>query len=436
MITARAARIVAFVFSSLVVLAVVAVGCGSSGGNGGSPTKDAGGSAAATPDSGGTIASEAGGGTNGDAGTTTGEDGGSGTLEPGPDASVSAFNQTLICFGAADGGAPCSRTVDDQVTFPTDGTFSKITMQVSLNCPTTTGGCDNWDRVGSIDLVTKGALTDAGQEETLTELGRFVTPFGINPSLPAQYASYENQPPVWNIDVTELRPLLSGQVTLRAFIDTWSPQGDPTDNGAGWLITVNFLMTGGTPAKIPVAVLPIWTWTTTGHEPTSIPFGDPTQPIPSSVPPQTLQLPAGATSFGIRTNITGHGQANLDNCAEFCSQDHTWTVGTTANTQAIWRTDCMSFPSLGSYMYSRGGWCPGADVVPWDIDVSKEVDAGASTTFSYDVEAYTNTCNGLSDGGGLCSGCPVETPPIPCQYNGGSHTPPIYYVSALLIAFK
>ncbi len=430
-VEARVVRVATWFFLALGLVVVVAVGCGTSNGGGGTPPqKDAGGQSQRRRPTGerGSTPSDGGGGGTADAGQDAAV-----SSEPGADASISAFNQTLICFGAADGGAPCSRTVDEPVTFPTTGTFSQIMMHVTLNCPTTVGGCDHWDRVGSIDLVTKGASTEAGTEETLVELGRFATPYGINPNIPPPNSSYSNNPPVWDIDVTELRPLLSGTVTLRAFIDTWVPQGDPANNGAGWLIGVTFNMTGGTPAKIPVAVVPVWTWTTTGREPMSISYGDPTQPIASSVPPQTVQLPAGATSFGVRTTITGHGQANLDNCSEFCPKQHTWTVGTTANTQQIWRTDCNNFPSAGTYDNPRAGWCPGANVVPWDFDVTTQVGSGASATFAYDVEAYTNTCNGLSDGGGLCTGCAGG---VPCQYDGSSHTAPIYYVSALLIGFQ
>jgi hypothetical protein len=355
---------------------------------------------------------------------------------PGADASITAFDQTQICFGnwGFDGGPPCSRTVDSQVTFPTTGSFSQILMHVTLNCPADDlGGCDPWDRVGSIDLVP--SPSDDGGVETLIELGRFATPFGINPTLPAGETQYENNPPVWDIDVTELRPLLSGTVTLRAFIDTWVPQGDPSTNGGGWVVGVTFEMTGGIAAKDPLVVLPIWTWTTTGKVPTGVPYGDPSTPISTSVPPQTINIPSGPTAWGVRSTITGHGQANLDNCAEFCQEHHTWTVGTTANQTMVWRDDCESYPSAGTYQASRGGWCPGAYVIPWDFDVTSQVTAGSSTTIAYSVDPYVNTCNGNApEDAGLCTACTSEG--VTCPYNGGSHTPPFYYVQSLLIGFR
>ena len=339
---------------------------------------------------------------------------------PGADASVVAFDATLVCFGSG-GTGPCSRTVDKQVAFPTTGAFKQILMHVTLECPS--NGCDPWDRAGSIDLV-QGPASDGGAE-TLIELGRFITPYGINAGV--------NTPPAWDIDVTELRPLLSGTVTLRVFIDTWVPQGNAAQYGGGWVVGATFQMTGGFAARAPEVVLPIWSWTTTGKEPTQIVYGDPASPIAASVPPQTLNLPAGPTAWGVRSIITGHGQANLDNCAEFCSRNHSWTVGSSANAQAVWRTDCASFPSNGTYQYPRAGWCPGAFVIPWDVDVTSQVHPGAATTFTYGVDPYLNTCNASGPDGGVCTGCAGG---VSCAYDGSGHTQPFFYVSSLLIGFR
>jgi Peptide-N-glycosidase F, C terminal/Peptide-N-glycosidase F, N terminal len=405
----------AFIFSGAAIVACGVTGAGEGSDDAGAPDEASlVGRDAATHVADATAPEDAGAGKGGDASHAV--DATPPPPTPGADASVTAFDQTLVCFGSG-GTGPCSRTVDAQVTFPTTGTYSRIVLHVTLDCPS--NGCDPWDRVGSIDLVTTPEGPDAGVE-TLTELGRFITPYNI--------VSGVNSPPEWDIDVTELRPLLSGTVILRAFIDTWVPQGNASAYGGGWVVGATFDMTGGTPAKEPIAVVPIWTWRTTGKEPTQIVYGDPTNPISSSLPTQTVPLPAGATSYGIRSTITGHGQANLDNCAEFCSEDHTWKVGTTANTAAMWRTDCANFPSSGTYQYSRAGWCPGADVAPWDIDVTSQVGDGGTIPVSYAVTPYVNTCNGTT-----CSGCASGES---CTYDGSDHTQPFYYVQALLIGFR
>ncbi len=343
-----------------------------------------------------------------------------GDIDGGVVTSVVAFDKTLVCFGNG-GTGPCSRTVDRDVAFPTTGSFRKIVMHVTLTCPS--NGCDHWDRVGSIDLV-QAAASDGGAS-TIVELGRFITPYGIRAGV--------NAPPAWDIDVTLLRPLLRGNVTLRAFIDTWVPQGNAAQNGGGWTVGVSFDMTEGTPAKEAMVVLPIWSWKTTGKEPTQIVYGDPLAPISASLPPQQIALPSGPTSWSIRSIITGHGQANLENCAEFCSKKHSWLVGGMATTKAMWRTDCTKYPSSGTYQYPRAGWCPGADVLPWDFDVTSQIGAATTATIAYDVEAYVNTCNGSGPDGGVCTGC---DPGVSCTYDGAGHTQPFYYVSSVLVGFR
>jgi hypothetical protein len=347
------------------------------------------------------------------AGDASGDDGGVVT-------SIAAFDKTLVCFG--NGGAgPCSRTVDKPATFPATGTFQKIVMHVGLTCPT--NGCDRWDRVGSIQLV-QAATTDGGVN-TLIELGRFITPYGIRAGV--------NAPPTWDIDVTELRPLLSGDVTLRAFIDTWVPQGNAAQNGGGWVVDVSFDMTEGVAAKDPMVVLPIWSWKTTGTDPTQIVYGDPQRPIARSLPPQSIALPSGPKSWGVRSIVTGHGQANLDDCGEFCSRTHTWTVGGVPTSKAMWRTYCANYKSSGTYQYPRAGWCPGAYVVPWDFDVTSAIGSSTSTTIAYDVDAYVNTCNASAPDGGVCTGCQAG---VSCAYDGAGHTQPFYYVSSVLVGFR
>jgi hypothetical protein len=398
------------VLPALVLVGAFSLGC-SSGSAGGSP-RDGGGGGDVS------VAVEAG----GDASDASSHDGPSGEagVTPGPDTTVNVFQATPVFFGPTMN----QRTVDKTVTFPATGAYAGITLHLALTCPT--AGCDIWDRFGTLAIVRPVSTTDAGTTEQLIEVARFVTPYGLPPSSDPQ--------PSWDIDVTELRPLLSGIVTLRAFIDTWVPQ-NVTNEGYGWDVTATFTMRGGIPAKLPVAVVPIWSWTTTNKEPTQVVYGDPAMPIAQSLPPQTVTLPAGATSWGVRSFITGHGQGNLDDCSEFCSRTHTWSVGTTANTKTVWRTDCQNYPSGGTYQYPRAGWCPGVDVDAWDFDVTSQVTAGGgrTATFTYGVDAYLNTCNAGADGGGPCTGCQAGEG---CAYDGAGHTQPFYYVSALLVGFR
>lgn len=319
----------------------------------------------------------------------------------GADAMVSAFDKTPVYFTGTDN----QRDVDAPVTFPASGAYEKIILHVALDCPK--DGCDPWDRFGSLGLVTQKGQD--GGPDTVIELARFITPYGVGAA--------------WDLDVTDLRPLLSGDVTLRAFIDTWVGPG--SQYGGGWLFTATFTMTGGIPSRLPIAAVPVWTLR-------QVTYGDPSQPISSAAPPSTLSLPP-ATSYALRTFVTGHGQGNADNCAEFCGKTHTITVGAMAHAQKIWRTDCATTAApnqQGTYQYSRAGWCPGADVKPWTFDVTSDLAGVTSGSFAYDVEAYENTCRPDAN---PCTGCTLGTG---CAYDGGNHTEPNYQLSSLLIAYQ
>jgi hypothetical protein len=335
-------------------------------------------------------------------------------VTPGADTVVTAFARTPLFF---KDGSPAGnqRNVDAPASFPPAGAYSKIVLHLKLECPMP-GGCDVYDRYGSLGVVTQAA-TDGGAN-TVVEIARFVTPYGVGGS--------------WDYDVTELRPLLTGDVTMEAFVDTWVPQGQ-IGIGAGWLLSASFEMTGGIPSSVPVAVIPIWTTR-------QVWFGDPAKPIQGSIPAQTVTVPAGASSYTVRSFITGHGQGNLDNCAEFCSQGHTLTVAAgPPHKKTVWRTDCATTAVKNqggeAPFASRAGWCPGADVKPWEVDVTGDVGTASTVSLSYDVDSYVNTCReDAAPDGGSCTGCAF--PGTTCKFDDGLHTEPFFYVSSVLIAFQ
>ena len=137
-------------------------------------------------------------------------------------------------------------------------------------------------------------------------------------------------------------------------------------------------------------------------------------------------MPAGAT-VRVRSLVTGHGQGNADNCAEFCARDHQVAIGDAVDTQRIWRADCATTAApgqQGTWQYPRAGWCPGAMVTPWITDAAP---APGPLTVRYDVAAYENTCRPDAP---TCAGCTLGTG---CAYDGGAHTEPGWEQSALLI---
>lgn len=307
----------------------------------------------------------------------------------GTDTTVIALDGEHVYFGD-----PNRRTVDVAVTFPApELRYSRVTLRLGLRCPT--GGCDWWDRLGHLSLVTG---------ETELELARFITPYRVGGQ--------------FEVDVTDLQRVLEGERTLRVFIDTWVGPGHA--NGAGWLVDASFDFVGGVPSPDPVAVIPLWA-------PQRVVYGDPARPVDVTA---TATLPDGLTGARLRALVTGHGQGNVDNCAEFCAKDHTFTVDAETITRELWRDDCATTAvpnQQGTWRYARAGWCPGAMVTPWSADVAGT--AGART-ITYAVETYENTCR---PDAATCGGCTLGTG---CNYDGGSHTEPGWQQSAVLVLLR
>jgi hypothetical protein len=309
----------------------------------------------------------------------------------GADVTVTAFEDEHVYFT----GEENLRQVDRTVSFPEPGQrYDRITLHVSLACPT--GGCDFWDRLGRLSIVD-----DEGQE---IELARFITPYRVGAD--------------FSVDVTDLQRLLEGERTLRVFVDTWV--GPDSPYGEGWLVDASFDFQGGLPQRDPFAVVALWA-------PRGIVYGDPARPTAQSATADVLD---GATGARLRALVTGHGQGNAENCAEFCSKEHTFTLGAKPRTKTVWRDDCETAAApgqQGTYQYPRAGWCPGAMVDPWIEDV--DATAGPLAV-GYDVEAYENTCRPDAT---TCSGCTLGSG---CDYNDSTHTEPNYQHSALLVLLR
>jgi hypothetical protein len=334
---------------------------------------------------------------------------------PGADATVQGFEARRFSFT----GSENLRTGDVEVTFPAEGTYARITLTLTLACPD--GKCDPWDRAGTVGVVTDAG--DAGTEDdAVVEIARIMTPYGVGGT--------------WTYDLTPLRPLLRGTKTLRGFIDTWVGPGSRYGNG--WSLTTTFAFEGGTPEREPIAVIPIWQH---GSD-ASVVVGDPEKPVGSALPDRQVTLPRPASAVAMRTIVTGHGQGNSGNCAEFCKLAHRTSVGGEAHEWTPWRADCRQTAvpgQQGTWTLPRAGWCPGADVKPWDYDVtglSAEALAGrAPIAISHAIAPYENVCRPPATDSGTCdtTACVLGTG---CAYDGGNHTEPFLRMSTVLIAYR
>ncbi len=322
--------------------------------------------------------------------------------QAGADVSISAFAAQHAYYVSADDN---QREADVEVEFPAaDEGYAAIALEVAVSCPE--GGCDFWDRYASIAVVDNPGADD----ERVIEIARFVTPYRVAGS--------------WSIDVSHLRPLLTGTRTLRLVVDTWVGPGN--SEGAGWLVDARFDMTGGVASPRPVAVVPIYTRRV-------FEVGDPEQPVLDVVPPVSVEIPQGVTGVTLVSLITGHGHGNAENCAEFCQENHGFLLGgQDAIQRTLWREDCNDTPvagQIGNWSQNRAGWCPGADVLPWIEDIGGSASAGGLLSIEYAVSPYENTCRPNAPS---CEGCPLFTS---CEYDDASHTPPQVRMSTLLVGW-
>ncbi len=281
------------------------------------------------------------------------------TRTPGEDATISAFDAEHVYYGDEN-----RRSVDVQVDFPdASTTYSRITGRFELSCPD--DKCDYWDRYGTFGIV----LDPGTDDETYVELDRFITAYRVGFS--------------WESDLTELRPLLSDTITLRVFIDTWVGPGH--SQGEGWLFDAELDFEGGAPPVPEVTeIIPVWPHL-------SYNAGLEDNPVTDQVVPVELPVDS-ATQVTLRSFISGHGWDNRQNCAEFCAKDHSYTVGEGTWDREVWRDDCADTVTdgtqAGTWEYNRAGWCPGAQVHPWDMDVTEHW-TGETATVGYALEPYT-----------------------------------------------
>ena len=126
--------------------------------------------------------------------------------------------------------------------------------------------------------------------------------------------------------------------------------------------------------------------------------------------PVQVQIPQAAKHVELWAIITGHGGDAITNCAEFCDHQHHFTVGATTYTKdfpmAQTTTGCvadtaqMMTPNQGgTWWFGRGGWCPGAPVIPWVTDVTKDAPAGQTVTVSYQATLAGQTPPAADAGG-------------------------------------
>lgn len=237
--------------------------------------------------------------------------------------------------------------------------YSDINAFLEVECPGVPGGCDDWDRWAHVDV--------RGPDGNWIQLIRYITPYGVG-------CNHE-------LDVTDYRSLLQGEIEFRVFIDTWGT--------GGWQLTLNFEYTQGTPDYTYSGVVEVWDG--------SYSFGNPDnlQPVDSF----NATILDEVIESHLRLSNTGHawGQNNTGNAAEFFHATHYIDVdGSETFIQDLWNT-CNPNPDgctgqQGTWYFNRAGWCPGAISPPNIYDLTPYI--GSSIDLDYRFHpTYQDFCH-------------------------------------------
>ncbi len=192
----------------------------------------------------------------------------------------------------------------------------------------------------------------------------FVTPYGNGLNLGPDGKT-------WTFDVTDFAPILKGSKKMSM------------DAGGQWQedMDIKFLFIVGTPPRDVLDINNIWRVESTNNA--NIINDD-------KYEPRSVPMKANATSFKIRSAITGHGQEG-----EFIPRMHNLAVGSTTPqfNWNVWK-ECAEnpvYPQGGTWIYDRAGWCPGMATDVEESDITQYVTPGQSTTIDYNMVAATGT---------------------------------------------
>lgn len=192
------------------------------------------------------------------------------------------------------------------------------------------------------------------------EIMSFVTPYGIGLDLGPNGKT-------WTFDLTDFSTLLKGDKRMfLTFGGQWQEEMD-----------IKFMYIVGTPPRDVLDINNIWksqrssTYTNINND---VVF-----------PPRDITLPSTASSFKIRSSITGHGQQG-----EFVPRTHHLNLDG-GNREYSWQAwkECAAnpvYPQGGTWIYDRAGWCPGMATDLQESMIDQYTTPGQTHNFDYDVD--------------------------------------------------
>ncbi len=200
------------------------------------------------------------------------------------------------------------------------------------------------------------------------EIMSFVTPYGLGLDLGEEGKT-------WTFDVTDYAPLLKGSKRMTI------------ERGGQWMedMDIKFVYIVGTPPRDVIDIQQMWKPDGSSASYTKI--------IANRVfEPRDFLMNATASSYKIRSTITGHGQQG-----EFIPREHFIDLngGDQVYSWMVWK-DCEEnpiYPQGGTWIYDRAGWCPGMASDIEEYDITEFVTPGTLAAIDYGVLSGGGTSN-------------------------------------------
>jgi hypothetical protein len=248
--------------------------------------------------------------------------------------------------------------------------YDSLEFDVAITCEhRNLYGCSEWDRIASVSLCVDGETCADRREIT-----RWITPY------------WRRGRQHWGIDATPFLGLLraGGAQTFRIEL------GPDWERATEWVARVAMrLRTRGGEPRATGGVLAF--------------TGGAFDATYNTREPVAFTVPATATRVELVTILSGHGQTEGDNCAEWCDHRHTFSVNGTAlapiaHTGAAIGTirACAERASEGvvpgqggNWSMARAYWCPGLPVIAERRDITTLVTPGMEASIDYEASFGT-----------------------------------------------
>ncbi|MDA3868030.1 MAG: peptide-N-glycosidase F-related protein [Salinivirgaceae bacterium] len=293
---------------------------------------------------------------------------------------ISQTNQFMLYDGVQHNFSSAGQTHFRTVYMPEDlSHYESIVLHLDLECPS--GGCDPWDQPGMLYI---------NKDNMAWEIARYVTPYGKACG-------------GWSYDLTDFKPILEGKTVFESIIRVWG--------ASGWLVNMELELTPGEPEYHVTKIDRLWNedyWV----------YGDPD--ISYDFDPVAVPILENTDAAQVRMAVTGHGQGNTLNAAEFSHFTHNIHVnGNEEFPMDLWKDDCDENDcsnQSGTWLYSRAGWCPGQNVVPWLFNLEGLFTQGQDLELDFVLADYTNELN--------------------TGYNNNGHTEPHCRIHGYLVQYE